>query len=203
MLTLQNKNETPPGGFRYRVDGLPPEFQWVGPTHSFNDLRNDIRKRCSANGVSVPSDSEIEDQICRSLGPGRCNDENGVPWSGGVNNGLNLATIRQGTVTLLDWFMNGRERVSLDEASRRSSICIKCQFNQPIGDCTACAMKGLRDLVNQIVANQTLPTDTHLGACAICQCSLVAKTRMGLDTIRRHTSQDQLNLLPEHCWIRG
>lgn len=202
MLTLQNRNETPPGGFRFRIDGLPNEFQWVGPTHSFNDLRNDIRKRCSANGLPVPSDAQIEHQICQTMPNGKCNDENGLPYNGIPMTGLNIETFKQGTATLVDWWWHGRKKVSADETIRRSQICSSCQYNVPIGHCAACAMKSVHDLVNQVVAGEQLPTDNLLNACSLCSCSLRAKVRIPLDVLKRHISESILTATPGHCWLR-
>ena len=205
MLRLANKNVGPPGSFRYHVAALAekaPLLSWVGPFHCWSDLVHEVEKRCKANGVTVPSPSEIEDQLCQSLPPGYCLDDRGRPTVGYGSGALSLADITQGTKTLLTWFRNGRRRVSKDEVVRRSYICNGCPFHTQISGCKSCSGNSLRTLVNEIVVNDRLPTDGMLQACGICHCSLQAKVRMELTDIVPHMSDHQKERLWDKCWIR-
>lgn len=204
-LRLTNKLQTPPGGWRFRIEALAevaPQLVWVGPTHTFNDLRNMILKRCEANNITPPSDEAIENQICQLVPPEFC-----VDGYGRINRAVSKfavmsSTFKQGTKTLYNWWKNGSRRVDQNEIVRRTYICNQCPENRAIENCSACAMKGVHSLINEIVADTRLPTDDLLKACAICQCSLVAKVRLPLDDLLPHISQGQFNQLPEHCWIR-
>lgn len=205
MLHLSNRNVGPPGSFRYRIVALAdraPALAMVGPYHSFRDLCNEVAKRCMANGLPVPSETAIEDQLCQSLPPGHCRDELGQVTLEPGNLALSLADVVQGTRTLASWFLNGRKRVTRDETVRRTYICNECPHNVSIAGCQGCSGHSLRALVNEVVANEPLPTDTMLGACNVCRCSLPAKVRMPLSDILPHMTADQKGQLWEKCWIR-
>jgi len=204
-LRLSNRIQCPPGQWRYRVAALAevaPSLVWCGPTHTFNDLRDQVHKRCSSNGITPPSDEELEDQICQGLPAGFCTDEDGRPTRKSGTFAVMSATFKQGTKTLYSWWKNGMRRVDKDEIVRRSYICNECPENRAIEQCSACAMKGVRAIVNEIVANTKLPTDSLLKACSICQCSLEAKVRLPLDDLLPHIPAEQFARLPGKCWIR-
>jgi hypothetical protein len=204
-LRLTNRIQSPPGGWRYRVEALAeraPHLVWVGPMTTFNDLRTEVHKRCSANGLTPPSDSSLEDQLCQMLPTGYCVDVDGMPTRKAGSFAVMASTFKQGTKTLYSWWKGGMQRVSNDEIVRRSYICNECPENRSIEQCSACAMKGVRALINEIVANTALPTDQLLKACAVCQCSLPAKVRMPLETLLPHIPKDQFARLPSKCWLR-
>lgn len=205
-LRLTNRIQCPPGGWRYHVAALAeraPHLVWVGPTHTFNDLRADVLKRCSANGITPPSDEELEDQICQNLPAGYCVDLDGMPTRKSGSFAVMSSTFKQGTKTLYSWWKNGMKRVSKDEIVRRSYICNTCPENRAIEQCSACAMKAIHSIVNEIVADTKLPTDSLLKACSICQCSLVAKVRLPIEDLTPHIPEAQFKKLPATCWIRG
>src|SRR5512139_3647701 len=188
-LRLPNRSQAPPGGWRYHIESLAeraPHLVWVGPITTFNDLINEVNKRCSANGITPPDPLDVEDQICQNLPGGYCNDTHGFPTKRSGTFAVLASTFRQGTATLIQWWRNGRRRVSADEITRRSYICNACPENRPIEGCSACAMRGVHALVNEIVAGTELPTDSLLQACSICQCSLKAKVRMPVDDLLPH-----------------
>lgn len=203
-LKLQTLNETPPGGWRYKIPGAPPDVAWVGPYHAFTDLLDAVKLRCAANGTKIPANvaEDIQDQLCQVLPPGRCVDINGMPFHGakGLTN-LSIDQIKQATNTLASWFFQGRQRVSNDEIHRRTMICAACPHNQPY-HCASCAEKGLRDIVNSVVAGSELPTDSLLRVCTMCGCSLKAKSRLTLDLLHKHMGKEQLSALPDHCWLK-
>lgn len=202
-LRLPNRSQAPPGSWRYRIEALAeraPHLVWVSAT-TFYDLVNEVNKRCAANGITPPDPLDIENQICQSLPSGYCTDSNGVPTAKSGTFAVMVAAFKQGTKSLITWWGNGKRRVNENEIVRRSYICNQCPENRPIEGCTACAMKGVHALVNQIVADTTLPTDSLLQACAVCQCSLKAKVRFHLDDLRPHIPKSQLARLPEKCWI--
>lgn len=204
-LRLTNKLQTPPGGWRYRIEALAevaPHLVWVGPTHTFNDLRNMILKRCEANSITPPSDEAIEDQICQLVPPEFCIDGYGRINRAVSRFAVMSSTFKQGTKTLYNWWKNGSRRVDKDEIVRRSRICNQCPENRAIEQCSACAMRSVRSLINEVVANTKLPTDDLLQACAVCQCSLVAKVRMPLEDLLPHMPKDQMARLPSSCWLR-
>ena len=175
---------------------------WVGPITTFYDLRKEVHKRCEVNGIAPPEDMEMEDQICQGLPAGYCNDTYGFPTTVAGRFAVLAMTFKQGTATLARWWANGRRRVSKDEILRRTYICNACPENRPIEGCTACAMRGVHKIVNEIVAGTELPTDNLLQACGVCSCSLKAKTRIPLEDLKPHIPDSQWKRLPEKCWLR-
>lgn len=205
MLHLANPNVSPPGAFRFHIAAFAekaPHLAWVGPHHSLSDLMADIRKRCTGNGVPIPTEAEVQDQICQRLPPGHClTQDNHDPATPGRLM-TTIGTFAQGTRTLFSWWKNGRRRVSREEAMRRSYICNICPWHSPIGNCSGCAMKPVRALINEIVGIEKYPTDAFLLSCGVCHCSLVAKVRMPKDDILPHMSESQKEQLWEKCWLR-
>lgn len=202
---LTQKIQTPPGGWRFKLEAIAesaPHLVWCGPTHTFNDLRDIVRKRCEANNITPPSDEALEDQMCQMLPPGFCIDEDGTPTRTYSRFAVMSMTFKQGTRTIYNWWKNGSRRVDKDEIVRRTYICNQCPENRAIENCSACAMKSIHSIVNEVVANTRLPTDELLRACSICQCSLIAKVRMELSDLLPHIPADQFRRLPEKCWLR-
>lgn len=202
-LHLSGRTQAPPGGWLFKVDALSvraPKLAWVGPFHTFGDLVGEVRKRCVANGLDVPDEAAIEDQICRRAGGGLCRDELGQPVVGARagNFAVTAAAVVQGTKTLFSWWRNGS--VSDNEVIRRTYICNACPENQPISGCRSCAMVDMHAVVNKIVV-RPLPTDAMLHACAVCGCSLKAKVRMKIGDVLPHMSPEQVQRLPDKCWL--
>lgn len=204
-LRLTNKYQTPPGGWRYRVEALAdkaPELVWCGPTHTYPDLYKMVLKRCEANGITPPSEEQFEDQICQHVPPEFCVDSEGRLNRAVSKFAVMSSTFKQGTKTLYSWWLHGRRRVSVDEIVRRTYICNQCPENRAIEQCSACAMKNVHAIVNEIVANTRLKTDDLLKACAVCQCSLIAKVRLPLEDLLPNIPKNQYAQLPTKCWLR-
>lgn len=204
MLHLSNPNIGVPGSFKYRINALAekaPRLAWVGPHHAFNDLYNDVANRCAANGVSVPSRAEVEDQVCQGLPSGYCLTEDNIPVIGpGMQMGA--STFIQGTKTLFFWWFHGKRRATREEAMRRAYICNICPWHKPLEGCTGCQMKEVRGLINQIIEGEPYPTDSLLQLCGVCGCSLIAKTRMLKEDLLPHMPESQKAQLWEKCWLK-
>lgn len=202
MYHLSGHTQSPPGGWTFKIAELSvraPKLAWVGPFHTFPDLVNEVVKRCKANGIAAPSIAEIEDQICQRTPAGTCRDELGQPSQQPGSMAVSAATFIQGTKTLFAWFRHGS--VDEPEITRRSYICNQCPENRPIAGCSACALRDAHTIINAIVAHKWLPSDAVLHACSICNCSLRAKTRMRLEDILPHMTEEQKKRLPEKCWL--
>lgn len=204
MLHLANRNVGPPGSFRYHVKELgdkAPTIAWVGPFHAFSDLMREVEKRCRANGIHPPSESEVEDQMCQHLPPGHCRDEDNLPTSVNGSMALTLRDAMEGTRTVFSWWKNGAKRVSKDEIVRRSYICNACPNHVPLTGCQGCSGASLRNLISEIIADTSLPTDSMLQGCSVCKCGLRGKVRIPLEDIVPHMSKDKMDRLWEKCWI--
>jgi len=181
---------------------LDPKLGNIGPFHVLRDLENELNKRRTANGLAALPSAVVQDRLCQHLPPGYCNDESNHPTREAGAMSLTLADVVQGTRTLASWFAQGRQRVSRDEAMRRIYICNSCPRHVPIHGCQGCSGHTLRNLVSQVVASETLPTDAMLGGCSVCHCALPAKVRLPLSVILPHMPPAQRAQLWEKCWLR-
>jgi hypothetical protein len=204
MLHLASKSTSPPGAFRFRITALgekSPSLAWVGPHYAFSDLYKDVVKRAQANGVDVPSQAEVEHQICQGLPPGHCLTEDGIPTSSPAM-GMSIASFAQGTKTIFGWWVKNRRKVSKEEAMRRAYICNVCPWHKPLEGCTGCSMKPVRALIDQMIGGEEYPTDKLLQVCGVCSCGLKLKTRMYKEDILPHMPEEQKAQLWENCWLR-
>jgi hypothetical protein len=209
-LTFNNPNVTPPGLYRYRIPELTGEAATVKDFYAYNDLENEVIARYKRNGIGIPSDlrQQITDQLCQQLPKGWCRDGTGL--FGYFRTLLHeFQRVLQGTITLADWWIAaGKKRVSTEEIQRRSAICQQCAFNQPPTGCSGCNMAALNRIIEAAVGNDRLPSDAGLEACAVCGCSLKVKTRLPLDVLQRHlTDEQKMQFPPAHngwpgCWLR-
>ena len=209
-LTFNNPNVTPPGLYRYRIPELTGPAAMVTDFYAYNDLENEVVARYKRNGKAVPGDlrQQITDQLCIQLPPGWCRDGAGLfGWARQLLH--EFQRILSGTIVLADWWVStGKKRVPTEEIIRRSAICQGCAFNQPPTGCSGCSMGALNKIVEAAVGNDRLPSDAGLEACAVCGCNLRVKTRIGLDVLQRHlTDEQKMQFPPAHngwagCWLR-
>lgn len=210
--TIRNMNETPPGRWRHRIEGIAGPQAWVSEFYAYNDLEEEVVKRYRANGKEVPSDlrQRIIDQMCQQLPDNWCQCGDRTQYSMWFRNAVHeFARVFQGTATLVDWFVAGnREKVSPDVAEYRADRCSTCVFNQPPQGCTTCNQKSLRSKVNEIVGGSATKYDLALNACAICGCELKAKIWLPKEILLRHMSEQQIAQLPpahngfKGCWLK-
>jgi hypothetical protein len=146
--------------------------------------------------------AEFEDRLCQNLPSGHCRDEAGQPTLDPGSTSLGLMDVVSGTGHLLTWWLKGSKRVGDDEITRRSYICNGCPMHRQILGCQSCSGAPLRAIINRIIGGRSLGTDTMLGACGVCRCSLVAKTRMAKDDIVSQMPKAQYDQLWTKCWIK-
>ena len=207
-LTLNNPSMTPPGLFRYRV---PETGHFLKDFYAWNDLEEAVVKHYKANHLPVPSDlrDRIIEQLCQQLSPEWCRDSKGG-FVGFMRNLVHeFQRVVMGTTTLVDWAISsGAKRVDDSEVLRRGEICNRCTFNQPPIGCNSCNVSALNKIVEKFVGGQHLPIDSQLEACMICSCNLKVKTRIPMEVLKRHITQEQmLQFPPAHeafvgCWLR-
>lgn len=211
MNTILNWNMTPPGLWRYRIEGIKdPEAAMVKGYYAYNDLEAEVIRRLNSNHLPVPPDlrQSIVDQLCATLPEGWCSDGSILSRLGATVS-HEFARVLQGTTTLLDWWIgDNRAKVSPVEADRRASICSGCSFNAPVAGCTNCNKGAISSLAQKIVGGQPTAHDASLAACAICGCDLKAKVWIPMATLQRHLTASQLaQFPPAHngfpgCWLR-
>lgn len=196
---LQTYNTVPNKGFRYFV----PETGILIEAPDWETLLSRVRKNLTANGHAVPVDlpAKVEDWLCNQLPAGFC-------YQVSVNDpknlgGLSFEQVKQGTATLVDWFLGGRQKVDKAEAEARTKICASCQYNKEPQGCSGCAKNAIHDLVAKVVGGEKVAGGHLLKGCAVCGCSLEAKVWIPLETIQKHTTPERNALLPEWCWAKA
>lgn len=215
-LRVINPNESPPGYWRYPVDG-----KLIGPFPARVELINELRKYYSANDALAPANLEtlVDDWICHQIHPSLC--ENAETRTSQLNppkpgKGIvaGFHTVVAGTLTIGEWFIKGRlmnkiQLVSPEHALARGTVCAtQCTppanpegHNVPVGSCAACVKGRMTKAVSRIVGNASTPIDENLGACNLCGCSLKAKIWIPVDLLRKHMTADHLSRFPSYCWL--
>lgn len=195
MYAIERKDEVPPGGWKYFQQETKTWFN----APSFDELLEKVRRHRLANNIPLGMEwkYEIERQICERMPAGVCKQD-GQDFAGGVR--LDFETVFRGTKTLADWFIHGREKVSLQESADRAAICAVCAFNVEIEGCAGCARGKIHELVNVIVGSDKFNNESYLRACSKCGCSLRAIVRLPLEIIQRNTPDELDSSLPTHCW---
>lgn len=203
-LKLNNHSVSPPGGWSYRVAETGQRFR-NHPTPE--SLRRALASHCKLHNLPLPTDAQIEDQLCKALGPAAadwCVDsESGEAqraYPGMAACTLTFTQVLSATRTLFSWLVKGRKRVEGAEAERRARICSTCTENQIVHGCTSCSMPALKEAVNQVVAGGTTTVDGALNGCCICGCSLKALVWLPLDLLQARMPAAENARLPAHCW---
>lgn len=205
-LQLPNRTTTPPGGWRYRVPETGQEFPpkgtfWVAP----DQLMNALRKHYQANGYVEPPDLlwRVEQYICGQI-PGHCVEASGLPaHQPAYGAPSTFHTVMQGTRTLVSWAVGGFQRVPVEHAEARASVCATCPENVIPKGCNGCNLNSMRELVGRIVGTRRHAYSDALKdrACRICQCGLEAKVQLPFDVMWPHMPEAQRVALPSYCWL--
>ena len=205
-MKLASKLVRPPGKWRYRVAETGQTF--VGST--MDELLRMLGKHCSIHHLPMPTEEQIEDQICFELGADAkdwCMDSSGmaptIPPHSPDCAGLSLQSVKQATFTLVHSALRGSS-VTQEEAERRASICVDCTQNREVPGCKGCAGGALRSLVTSIARNRATSMDDRLFTCCICGCLNKAKLWIDLDIIKKHTPASQWERFRSkapNCWL--
>lgn len=204
--TINNWNTTPPGMWRFKV---AQTGHWLRDFYAYNDLEDAARAYYKANALPFPSDfrQQLVDQMCDTLPPGWCKNGGRLADVGAAFS-HEFQRVLQGTATLVNWFLAGREKVPSVEAERRAIICATCIFNRAPQGCTACNVGAVTKLVQQVVGGVPTSQDAKLLACQICGCDLKAKVWLPLAVLQRHIPAKQQEQFPPAyrgfagCWLR-
>jgi hypothetical protein len=208
-LRLKNLSIVPPNGYRFHC---PEKSYWSRTEH--NSLGSCLREMAEFyrdNGVPLPEDPprKVEQELCEILGPEWCEgfDPSQAKRPTMV---LGLDDFKQGMKTmahnLARSVMQGK-RITVEESEvfHRAHVCAGCHFNTRVS-CGSCAQSAVKEAANSVANYLTgcpkTPDDAFLQNCTICKCSLKAKICVPLDIIREHMTEDQMNRLPDFCWIK-
>lgn len=194
---LINKNEVPPGGFRFFEASTE---RWVKAA-SWTELLIAVKRHRRANElpIGLMFDREVETQLCSTLPPGCCSysspdDKRRASMVGRPT----WAKFLEGTRTLVA--MVGKGMVSQTVANEQAATCSKCPFNQKPEGCTSCNLSGLADVLAGLGRLSTAH-DGRLDGCVLCGCSLKAKVHFPAEVMAK-VAGDNLSVYPEWCWIR-
>ena len=191
MAKLKKRNQTPPGGWKFKDStGF-----WVEGRTLDNLVTNVIlhRKRNDAESSQDPAvvEEEVTEQICATLDESWCKDI--VVQYQDQTKVLKLdkiTSIARAAIAL----MKDTEFVDNKELARRQSICKKCFLNKPAQGC-ACAV--VYKLVDSAVPENR--RDEDLQMCGACGCMINAKIQLKPDAIKA-ANQGKTYKYPDFCW---
>ena len=197
--SMPTLDTTPPGSWRFLVKETG---KWFRNYVALADLISALRKHYTANELPIPADlqQQIIDQMCPDLPAGWCEFAGHPTAESLLSRYLTFKDVLAGTKTLLSWQLQGRPRVSKQEAEGRAAVCVRCQYNVQPGGCPSCNSP-LHQVVNAFVGGSKTNQDDNLRACKICGCSLKAKVWFPVDLIRENMPEGQQDLFPQWCWL--
>lgn len=160
--------------------------------YSWQDAIRDHRK---ANDLTPLPAVESEDQLCRSLPPGWCEQDAGEANTS-VNTRFGWDEFAAGMKAFGRLMLGGFNFVAQPEANRRAAICSACFFNVGLAGCGTC--RKMASLITGDVAQKKTPYDYKLQACGVCQCALTALVHFPMDALE--TTPEKQAQYPDFCW---
>lgn len=190
-LALIKKTVCPPDGFRY----VFPSDGYVSHSWTYDAWVEDALRHLQGNNIPPPPElaADMEDQLCRTLGPGWClHDDPNRPR---VSPNLGWNDVATGLKTFAKWIASGCSYVSQQEANRRALICSRCYFNTNVEGCAGC-----HEAVQEVTKSRSTKYDFALKACSVCKCLLKAKVHFPISTL--DTTGTNQQLYPDFCWLK-
>lgn len=158
---------TVPGGGEYKLN--IPDKGFVASGYTFEALMRNIRTWRLANGFpnGLGLQEEVENEVCAKY-PDECRESDvRVP---DLNAKIGYRDVVNGASTLMRIKLAGTPMVSMEEATRRAGVCVKCPYNRehslPCGG-ICCELK---EVVEKTLGTEKTVHDPNLRACAICKC---------------------------------
>jgi hypothetical protein len=202
MRHLPNTTTSPPGQWRYR---MPETGQSFGPLPDLETLLAQVRASYKANGYDIPNDlpARIEAHICDDI-PEYCTGND--PVLGTYNASLlgqAAHTFHSAVACLkaLSGHVRSGERVEIQTAEVRASICLACPRKVEVSGCSSCNKATLVEAVKKIAGARTTSLDGALRYCGVCDCSQSAIIWINRDAKLKSMSDAQQKLLPATCWL--
>jgi hypothetical protein len=191
MLEI-NWRTTPQGGWRYFQEETGTLIE--GP--HFQGLVDKVANHRAANNLPIEPgwEQDIVDYMCQEI-PGACKDR---PSEEAPS--ITMGQVLHFTRILGDALLNGHERVELDEATERASICATCPSNVKPAGCIPCGLAGAANLLSKFVGARETSHDNQLESCKHCGCLNKAQVWFQLELLQRHMSDKVNEELPDHCW---
>lgn len=196
MQKLLEQNTVPPDGYRY----VQAETRTTIRAPDYFNLFVNVKAHRKANNLPLGNfwESEVENQLCESLPPGFCKQDQHPAQHRNVFSRVSWEQVLSGTTTIANWVGTGLKHVSQELANSRADICSRCYYNVQVGGlCGACTH--LQNLAATFTQGKTTPSDYFLKACSVCKCSLRVKIWVPIESVAAGTHD--LTPYPSHCWI--
>lgn len=201
LLKLNKTSECPPDGFRFTHEtgyvsrGFDP-YGWM----------EDIKRYRKDNGLSIPPNMQqiAEDQMCRTLPPGRCSWETGEPATDYIDIRVTLDDVINGTKVFATFVAQGFPLVEQSVAEERAAICAACPANVGIQGCKSCV--SFAEKVAEVIGARKTRADALLEhrSCAWCKCSSKAQPWVPIEILAKGISDELLAKNSfEHCWKKN
>jgi len=181
----------PPDGYRY----VFPETGHVIHAWTYVDWVDMARAHIRANNLEERPllESEMQDQLCRTLPPGWCMFDD--PARPRVTTSFSWDDVQAGLATFAKWIGSGFQTVPQEEAERRALICSRCYLNVNVQGCTSC-----QKAVETVTKNKKTRHDFLLRSCAVCKCFLRAKVHFPISVLDKSGVNQEL--YPGFCWLK-
>jgi hypothetical protein len=196
VLARIDKDATPPGGFRFRIDPQGKSFS----SQSLGQIYRAVKDYLSSNHLPVAHDllEQIEHFTCQeNMGQG-CEETNPIA-AFRKNLVLGWKAIQAGTLAIGSWTLAGLPFVGQEKADQRSRVCSSCTYNEDPKGCAPCQLGALHALVEQLIGGRKSAEHDKLRACSRCSCALKVKVWSPLEFL---TKSEPALPLPEWCWLK-
>ena len=195
MLKWTTKNITPPDGWRYHV----PDTETTVKGNHWGHLLARVEEHLKANNLPVPLNLEeyVENYMC-SLFPDKCKEVDAHPPLD--RRKMTVGDVLRFTAMIGADMLNGRKRVSNDEANRRADICVGCRDNIDPDGCSTCNRGKMEKLIEALTGAIATKRDSQLRSCRHCGCINRAQVWFPLDILQKFTTKEVNNALPANCW---
>lgn len=184
-LRLISPDTTPPGGFRFELNGK--RFHaWTVPA-----ITAQVLAFCRANDLPAPAtpEADIVHFTCKEL------QGQGCEGAGIQASFATIKTIMAGFAALAGWVAAGRP---LDPgAATRAAVCVHCALNVDATDCAPCTVPMVTRTLDGLRGSARTPHDAALRACRVCGCHLRVKVHVPLAHLRGDPAA-----YPDWCWLR-
>ncbi len=112
-----------------------------------------------------------------------------------------------GLAILREWLGADGVPVSIDDATRRSRVCLTCPENRAPRWWETAKEKIARIIKRHLAVKNRVglkvESEELLGICRVCRCVLPLKIHVPIKHVEAHTAPDEWEKFPRWCWIRA
>lgn len=117
-----------------------------------------------------------------------------------------IRSSKTGVEIIHEWLGEGGIPVDREMSCARAVTCEDCDQNEK-GTWweTATNMVGAvirKHLAIKNAAEISTPSDKNIGTCKVCLCNLPLKVQVPIAHIKTHTTPEEIEKFPAHCWIK-